>query len=86
LHTPARKLQLHSAQVAKRTAEKRKPRFANKQCRSAKHGIALQCSNVSEQDNLLEKKQKYEEKQKWHQRHNLTVLSTLPVARSGAVG
>jgi hypothetical protein len=25
-------------------------------------------------------------KEKWHQRHNLTVLSSLPVARSGAVG
>ena len=26
------------------------------------------------------------EQQKWHQRHNLTVMSLLPVARSGAVG
>ena len=34
----------------------------------------------------LKKNQKYEEKQKWHQRHNLTVLSWLPAARSGAVG
>jgi hypothetical protein len=29
---------------------------------------------------------KYGEKEKRHQRHNLTVLSPLPVARSGAVG
>jgi hypothetical protein len=31
------------------------PSFAKKQCSSAKLGIALQCSNVSEQDCLLEK-------------------------------
>ena len=55
---PARKLQLHSAQVAKRTAEKRYPRLANKRCRSAKHGIALLCSNVPEQDCLLGKQNK----------------------------
>ena len=42
--------------------------------------------NVSEQDCLLEQKKKYEKKEEWHQRHNLTVLSQLPVARSGAVG
>jgi hypothetical protein len=29
---------------------------------------------------------KYGEKEEWHQRHNLTVLSVLPVAISGAVG
>jgi hypothetical protein len=29
---------------------------------------------------------KHGEKEKWNQRHNLTVLSLLPVARSGAVG
>jgi hypothetical protein len=46
----------------------------------------LQCSNVSEQDCLLEKNKKHGEMQKWHQRHNLTVLSRLPLARSGAVG
>ena len=34
----------------------------------------------------LENRTKIGEKQKWHQRHNLTVLSWLPVARSGAVG
>ena len=32
------------------------------------------------------KEQKYGEKEERHQRHNLTVLSKLPVARSGAVG
>jgi hypothetical protein len=30
--------------------------------------------------------QKHGEKEERHQRHNLTVLSRLPVARSGAVG
>jgi hypothetical protein len=34
----------------------------------------------------LKKDQRYGEKEKRHQRHNLTVLSLLPVARSGAVG
>ena len=34
----------------------------------------------------LKIQQKHGEKQKRHQRHNLAVLSTLPVARSGAVG
>ena len=34
----------------------------------------------------LKNRTKIGEKQKWHQRHNLTVLSPLPVARSGAVG
>ncbi len=32
------------------------------------------------------KRKKYEKKEEWHQRHNLTVLSSLPDARSGAVG
>jgi hypothetical protein len=34
----------------------------------------------------LKIQQTHGEKQKRHQRHNLTVLSLLPVARSGAVG
>ena len=47
------------------------------------------CSNAQTcQDRTvyLKKRTKIGEKQKWHQRHNLTVLSLLPVARSGAVG
>jgi len=32
------------------------------------------------------KEQKYGEKEERHQRHNITVLSRQPVARSGAVG
>ena len=43
----------------------------------------------SEDDCLLvhlQKEQRYGEKEKRNQRHNLTVLSRLPVARSGAVG
>ena len=34
----------------------------------------------------LNNKEKYGEKEKRNQRHNLTVLSWLPIARSGAVG
>jgi hypothetical protein len=34
----------------------------------------------------LNNKEKYGEKEKRNQRHNLTVLSRLPIARSGAVG
>ena len=67
--------------------EKRYPHFANKQCKTA--NITLD-SNI--QRSLTTElftgtiAKKYEEKEKWHQRHNLTVLSLLPVARSGAVG
>jgi hypothetical protein len=60
----------------------------NKQRKS--ENIALLCSKVSfrevsQQDCLLEGKKKGR-KEKWCQRHNLTVQSLLPVARSGAVG
>jgi hypothetical protein len=44
-------------------------------------------SNILQQGGLLEQKNnKNRNKEKRHQRHNLTVLSSLPVARSGAVG
>jgi hypothetical protein len=50
-----------------------------------RHGAAMLQSATTE---LFTRKieQKYREKEKRHQRHNLTVLSQLPVARSGAVG
>jgi hypothetical protein len=35
---------------------------------------------------VCKNRKKSGEKEKWHQRHNLTLLSSLPVARSGAVG
>jgi hypothetical protein len=77
---------MHSAQVAKRTAEKMYPRLANKQCRSANMALRSNAPTFQNRTVYLKIQQKHGEKQKWHQRHNPTVLSLLPVARSGAVG
>ncbi len=50
--------------------------------------MALRSNSLSLATGLFtwEKELKYGEQQRWHQRHNLTVLSLPPVARSGAVG
>ena len=67
--------------------EKRYPHFANKQCKTA--NITLDSNIQRSHDRTVywnNMKTIYREKEKWHQRNNLTVLSALPVARSGAVG
>jgi hypothetical protein len=55
-----------------------------------KHGMAVQLRSNAQRfrTGLFTGaiKNKYGEKEEWHQRHNLTMLSYLPVARSGAVG
>ena len=50
--------------------------------------MALRSNSLSLATGLFtwKKELKHGEQQRWHQRHNLTVLSSLPVARSGAVG
>jgi hypothetical protein len=51
--------------------------------------MALRSNSPKSRDRTVYLKNRtkiYGELQKWHQRHIFTVLSLLPVARSGAVG
>jgi hypothetical protein len=76
-------------EITKRMVEKRYRRSATiKQCKSANNTLRSNAENLTKECRTVYSKNatKTRRKKEGYQRNNLTVLSQLPVARSGAVG